>query len=160
DVLFRFGAVGGLSDDQLLELFLRRQDDAEAAFTALVGRHGPMVLRVARGVLSDPAAADDAFQTTFLVLVRRAHTVLKGGSVASWPVGVALRVARRARRDATRRLARERVAAERAGRRGSKPGELAHGDCPELFEEIDRLPESYRRPVVLCYLEGLSTDEA
>src|SRR6185312_3302839 len=158
--LFRVGALGGLDDDRLLELFLDRSDAAEAAFAVLVERHGPMVLRVCRGVLRDADEASDAFQTTFLVLVRRAKAVRKRGSLGSWLFGVALRVARRSRRGSARRLAREQEAARRAGRRESQSGDEAPASCPELIEEIERLPEAYRLSVVLCYLEGLSTEEA
>jgi RNA polymerase sigma factor (sigma-70 family) len=157
DVLFHVGALGGLSDARLLELFLRREEAAEAAFTALVERHGPMVLRACRSVLLDPNDAHDAFQATFLVLVRKADRVRKRESVRSWLVGVALRVARRTRVDATKRRAREFQRAVRADRWGEA---VRPEGCPELLEEIGRLPERFRRPVVLCYLEGLSVEEA
>jgi RNA polymerase sigma factor (sigma-70 family) len=158
--LFQVGALGGLDDAQLLDLFLGRPDAVDAAFAALVERHGPMVLRVCRSVLRDPDEASDAFQTTFLMLVRRAKAVRKRASVGSWLFGVALRVARRMRRSNARRLAREQEAARRAGRREWHSGDEDPADCPELFEEIERLPEAYRLPVLLCYLEGLSTEEA
>ena len=157
--LLRDGALGRLDDPQLLEIFLGGSEAAEGAFRALVERHGPMVLRACRGELRDPAAADDAFQNTFLVLVRRAHSVRKRASVGSWLFGVAIRVARRSRRGAARRLAREREAAARASRREAESVEGQPGVESELLEEIERLPEAYRLPVVLCYLEGLSTEE-
>src|SRR5262249_38930205 len=152
--------MGGLDDDRLLELFLSREDDAEAAFSVLVERHGPMVLRICQRVLRDPNDANDAFQTTFLVLVRRAHMLRKRASVGSWLFGVAMRVARRARADAMKRLAHEREAAGRATARSEEASNGLPADCPELFEEIDRLPEVYRQPVVLCYLGGLTAEEA
>src|SRR3954454_13739943 len=98
DRLFRAGAATGLSDAQLLERFATRHDEAaEAAFTALVERHGPMVYRVCRRVLKDPHDAHDAFQATFLVLVRKPGAVRSRESLASWLYGVALRVAAHSR---------------------------------------------------------------
>src|SRR4051794_25877581 len=157
--LFNVGTIGNLTDGQLLERFISGHDGcAEATFTALVERHGPMVLRVCQQVLSDSHDAQDAFQATFLVLVRRAGSVRKRDSVASWLYGVAHRVARRARADAARRRAHERrgaaLAAESVGD-GDRPE-----PWPELHEEIARLPEKYRAAVVLCYLEGLTTEAA
>src|SRR5689334_3272346 len=112
--LFDLGAVGMMSDAELLERFVSRRDEAaEAAFEELVIRHGPMVLRVCRGVLHDAHDAEDAFQTVFLVLACRAGSIRRGGSVASWLFGVAHRVATRARRSAARRRRLDRVIAER-----------------------------------------------
>ena len=102
--LFHFGAVGAMSDAQLLDRFVSRRDEAaEAAFEELVIRHGPMVLRVCRSVLHDAHDAEDAFQAVFLVLASRAGSIRRSGSVASWLFGVAHRVATRARRSAARR---------------------------------------------------------
>ena len=96
--LFGFGVVRDLSDHQLLERFLTAdRGEAEAAFTFLVQRHGPMVLHVCRQVLDDSHDAQDAFQATFLVLLRRARSIRSRDSLASWLFGVAMRVARRAR---------------------------------------------------------------
>jgi Sigma-70 region 2 len=103
------GTAAGLSDGQLLERFLQGQDEsAEAAFAALVDRHGAMVLRICRQVLGNEHDAQDASQATFLVLARRAGSIGRRESVASWLHGVALRVAARARLAASRREARER----------------------------------------------------
>ncbi len=162
ETLYRAGAVGNLTDGQLLEWFVAGRgagEAAEAGFTALVDRHGPMVLRVCRQILGDTHDAEDAFQATFLVLVRKAGSVRKRDSVASWLHGIARRVARRARSDRARRLEYERRGAEMAGRTEARSaGEF---ECwPELHEEVARLPERYREPIVLCYLEGLTTDEA
>ena len=89
-----FGVVGDLPDGQLLERFTTgHREAAELAFDALVERHGPMVLRVCRRLLDDPNDADDAFQATFLVLLRRARSIRERGSLAAWLHGVALRVA-------------------------------------------------------------------
>ncbi len=94
------GAIGSLTDAQLLGRFIdRRGETAEAAFTALIERHGPMVWRVCRSVLRDEHDAQDAFQATFLVLVRRAAAIRDRSSVGSWLYGVALRVSARAARE-------------------------------------------------------------
>jgi DNA-directed RNA polymerase specialized sigma24 family protein len=105
--LFDAGTDSGLSDRQLLEQFaLRRDATAEAALEVLVLRHGPMVLRVCRNVLPDWNDAQDAFQATFLVLVRRGGSVRRLESLGGWLRGVACRVAARARVEATRRRRR------------------------------------------------------
>ena len=127
--LFDTGTAAGLSDGQLLERFQSRRDaTAEAAFEVLVLRHGPMVLRVCRNVLHDPNDAQDAFQATFLVLVRHCGSVRKRDSIGSWLYGVASRVAARARVEAARRRSAERrgglrvvtaVDSRRRGRSGS-----------------------------------------
>src|SRR5947208_4899411 len=100
------GRTGALPDRQLLERFATQRD--EAAFAALVKRHGPMVLRVCRRVLQDGHAAEDAFQATFLVLVRKAGSLRQRELVGNWLYGVAYRVAARARVEAARRRDRER----------------------------------------------------
>src|SRR5262249_38225787 len=102
--LLRDGA--GLTDGELLEAFVSRRDGA--SFEALVRRHGPMVLGVCGRVLRDPHDAEDAFQATFLVPVRRAATVVPRERVGNWLYGVAYRTALEARRLAARRRARER----------------------------------------------------
>ena len=153
--LFHLGAVGTMSDAQLLDRFVSRRDEAaEAAFEELVIRHGPMVLRVCRGVLHDAHDAEDAFQAVFLVLASRAGSIRRAGSVASWLFGVAHRVATRARRSAARRRRLDRIVAER-----TSECDLPRDDDPDwevLHEEIDGLPERLRAPVVLCYLQGLT----
>src|SRR5277367_4541178 len=113
--LFGAGVAGGSSDAELLDRFLSRSDAAEdaalaaeAAFAALVARHGPMVLGVCRRALADPNDVEDAFQATFLVLVRRARSVRVGDSLGRWLYGVARRVAAKARARALR--ARDRIA--------------------------------------------------
>src|SRR5262249_28866732 len=140
-------------------------DVAQMAFSVLVERHGAMVLRVCLGVLRDADEAQDAFQTTFLVLVRKASAVRNRESIGSWLFGVALRVARRSRAEAARRMDRERQAAKRTATRirlctdPRHDGEIAE-NYGALLEEIKRLPAQYRQPVLLCYLEGHSTAEA
>jgi len=159
ETLFRVGAVGGMADAELLELFLNRQDAAECAFEALVQRHGSMVLGVCRGILPDSNDAEDAFQATFLILARRASSVRSKGSLGSWLHGVARRVALRAKADATRRRLREH---EAAGLRPER--ELKKDDTRDLsrilHEELGRLPDKYQMPVLLCDAEGLTHESA
>jgi RNA polymerase sigma factor (sigma-70 family) len=148
-------AAGGAGTDaELLAAFRDRRD--EAAFAALVRRHGPMVLGVCRRVLGHDADAEDAFQATFLVLARKAGAVSRPGLLANWLYGVAHRAALKARaRNAVRR-AKERQAPAPAV---TEPGELREL-LPVLDRELDRLPEHYRGPVVLCELEGRPRKEA
>jgi RNA polymerase sigma factor (sigma-70 family) len=157
--LFGVGTFGGLSDGQLLDRFARGHDEAgELAFAVLVERHGPMVLRVCRAVLHDEHEAEDAFQATFLVLSRRCGSIRVGESVGPWLYGVAWRVASAARMAADRRRRHERKAAELA-----PPPVVVEGDFDlerSLHDEIGRLPERYRVPVVLCLLEGFSHEQA
>lgn len=151
-----------VSDGTLLARFVRHQD--EAAFEALVRRHGPMVFRVCRRVLRDGVEAEDAFQATFIVLARKAGSVLKQESVGSWLYGVAYRVATRARARAGRRLSREQLQRDfipPSSSRSAAEAELIWRDlCPTLDEEVNRLPEKYRSPVLLCYFEGKTNEEA
>lgn len=149
------GLLDALSDRVLMERFARSGD--ESAFEALVGRHGPMVLRVCRQMLGDAHDAQDAFQATFLVLACRAGSMRRYDSAASWLYGVALRVARSSRKMTARRRIHEYRCAE------SKPVEsIGEADPSESFddlhEEIGSLPEKLRLPVVLCYLEGMTAE--
>ena len=113
ETLFSAGTACGLTDAQLLERFVARHDEtAEAAFETLVLRHGSMVFDISLKILGNTHDAQDAFQATFLILATRASSIMRRGSVASWLHGVALRVARRARSDAARRVAREKQIAE------------------------------------------------
>jgi RNA polymerase sigma factor (sigma-70 family) len=158
--LFQVGVMASLSDGQLLQRLLTERGSAsEAAFETLAQRHGPMVLRVCRDVLGDLHDAEDAFQATFLVLARKAASVRKADSVASWLHGVALRVAVRAKTDAARRHRYERRAATMRTDLFSS-GENRPEDWTALHEEIQRLPVGYREPLVLCYFEGLTTESA
>jgi RNA polymerase sigma factor (sigma-70 family) len=148
--------AGGLTDAQLLNSYLARGEDA--AFEALVRRHGPMVLGVCRRVLRNPHDAEDAFQATFLVLLRKAASLLPRYSVGNWLYGVARRTALKAQEAAARRRAKERQAGQRGGQRAD---EGARQDLWRLLDqELDRLPEKYRAPVVLCDLEGRTRKEA
>jgi RNA polymerase sigma factor (sigma-70 family) len=145
------------TDPQLLERFLARRD--QAAFAALVRRHGPMVLAVCRRLLADPNDADDAFQATFLVLVRRAASVGRPERLGSWLYGVAYRTALKARANNARRRRHQQPLADVPTDGGV--AELVWRELrPVLDEELHRLPEKYRAPVVLCYLEGVSKREA
>jgi RNA polymerase sigma-70 factor (ECF subfamily) len=158
--LFGCGVVRDASDRELLERFLAPEGtEAEAAFSALIERHGPMVYYVCRQVLDQPHDAEDAFQATFLVLLRRAASVRKRESLASWLFGVALRVARRARYAGIARRFHERRASELAAARLSA-GDGHSAALAALHEEIASLPERFREPIVLCHLEGLSTAAA
>jgi RNA polymerase sigma-70 factor (ECF subfamily) len=157
--LFREGMLGELSDKQLLERFVNR-DDASAgdAFAILLERHGPMVWGVCRRRLSDQHAAADAFQATFLVLVRKAPAVRVHDSLGPWLYGVSRRVAARARATALRRGAREIADVEATAAPPSDPGDAER--LAVLDEEIGRLPERLRAAIVLCDLEGLPHAEA
>jgi len=160
--LFGAGSAVGLSDGELLERFAHRRDEsAEAAFETILARHGSLVLTVCRQVLGDAHAAEDAFQATFLVLVRRAGSlrVREPGSLGPWLYGVAYRIALKARQGAARRRAREHratVPVVGAPSAGIEQGELR----ALLHEEVNRLPAKYRAPVVLCCFEGRTHDEA
>ncbi len=154
DALFRDGALGGLSDAELLERF----PASGAAFDVLMARHGTMVLAVCRRILRDGHAADDAFQVTFLVLAQRAQAIRRRESLGPWLHGVARRVALRARAAAAMRQEREARAAIDPAAAVTEPGDDDVG--PALHAEIDRLPEKYRAPIVLCYLEGRTIEEA
>jgi RNA polymerase sigma factor (sigma-70 family) len=156
--LFSLGAAGALTDGELLDRFASSRDAAaEAAFAALVERHGPVVLRVCRDILGNSADAEDAFQATFLVLIRRASTIRNHDSLASWLYGVALRVAACARSATARRRVREGKAAERTTEQVEADGDDLG---PVLHEEVGRLPEKYRAAVVLCYWDGLTHEQA
>ncbi len=160
--LFGAGSAVGLTDGDLLERFAHRRDEAaEAAFETLLARHGAMVLTVCRQVLGDSHSAEDAFQATFLVVVRRARSlrVREPGSLGPWLHGVAYRIALKTRQAAARRRAHEhRVAVPVVGTHCTaiENDELQSS----LHDEVNRLPAKYRAPVVLCYFEGRTHDEA
>ena len=163
--LFDAGSMTGLTDRDLIERFSGpRTAAAEAAFEALVTRHGPMVLRVCRNVLGDLDDAQDAFQATFIVLVKQRGAIRKLDSVGSWLYGVAARVAARARVDAARRRKAEQRGIRLApgsvmAAEGSEETDLdAFG--PIVQQEVSRLPEKYRSVVVLCFWEGMTHEQA
>jgi RNA polymerase sigma factor (sigma-70 family) len=145
------------SDGQLLEAYVARRE--EAAFEALVRRHGPMVLGVCRRLLGHEQDAEDAFQATFLVLVRKAASIRPRHKVGSWLYGVAYRAAQKARAAALRRAAREKQVRDMPEPAMEAAG-LWHDLVPLLDEEMSRLPEKYRLPIVLCDLEGQTRKEA
>ncbi len=164
--IFEGGTVAGLTDGQLLDRFAgRRDEDAERAFSALVARHGPMVLSVCQGMLGNAHDAEDAFQATFLVLACKARALRRPELLGPWLHGVAHRTARRLKDKNTRRRRHEAEAAMsgattlgHANRLES--GRVNHDEIETLHEEIDRLPERYRTAIVLCDLQGLTHDEA
>jgi RNA polymerase sigma factor (sigma-70 family) len=146
-----------LTDAQLLDNFVARRD--EASFEVLVWRHGAMVLNVGRRVLRDADEAEDVFQATFLIFARKAGSIGKREAVGSWLYKVAYRAALRARGRAAKRRAREEPADDWPAR--DTADEVLWRDVrPVLDEEIDRLPEKYRAPFVLCYLQGHTNEEA
>jgi RNA polymerase sigma factor (sigma-70 family) len=157
DRLYRDGTLAGLGDVQLLERYLAGRD--EAAFEALVNLHGPMVLGLCRRVLRDPRDIEDAFQATFLILVRKAPTIRDPGLLSNWLYGVAYRVARRARSQTLRRRDRE-MAVENLDAPAPVQNADAYGLGPVLDQELNRLPRKYRTALVLCYLEGHTHDQA
>ena len=149
-------AAGEMTDGLLLERFLHRGD--EAAFAFLVHRHGGLVLRVCQRVLGDSHAAEDAFQATFLLLVRKAGSIRRQESLASWLYGVAYRVARKARTTVARRQHRETQLFDLPG---ALPEHAEGGELRRVLdEELLRLGDRFRAPLVLCYLQGKTYQEA
>jgi RNA polymerase sigma-70 factor (ECF subfamily) len=147
--------MAGLRDEQLLERFAGHHD--EDAFTALVQRHGPLVLGVCRRVLHNVHDAEDAFQAAFLVLARRAGSIRKAGSMAAWMHAVAVRVARQLHADTLRRRHHEHNLPPPEIRPPNPAAAELHAI---LDEELRRLPDRCRQAVLLCDLEGLTQDEA
>jgi RNA polymerase sigma factor (sigma-70 family) len=165
----RVAGAGGdqaLPDADLLARFIAARD--EAAFTEILARHGPLVLGVCRSILGDSSDAADAFQATFLILVHRARSISKQASLGSWLYGVAYRVSVRARAVATRPARMARAVRGQPLRREDM--EMAahepRSDAADaeiraiVHEEVNCLPEKYRAPIVLCYMEGRSRLEA
>jgi RNA polymerase sigma factor (sigma-70 family) len=158
--LFDVGALGGLTDGELLECFQTSRDAVgHEAFRILVERHGPMVLGLCRSLVRDPHEADDAFQATFLVLVRKAESIRRRDTIGPWLHGVAGRVARRARQRAMCRMRLEVEANDQIPGSVRPPTESPSVE-EIVHDEIARLPTSIRSPLVLCCLEGLSYDLA
>jgi RNA polymerase sigma factor (sigma-70 family) len=145
------------TDRHLLLRFVRDRD--EAAFAVLVKRYGPMVLGVCRRILTQVEEAEDAFQATFLVLLRKASSIGRPELLGNWLYGVAYRIARKARAQRARRAQLERPTPPMTT---SDPQlDAAWRELhAALDEELQRLPVKYRAPLILCYLEGLSNKEA
>src|SRR6478672_6343569 len=139
--------LGQRTDPQLLADFLEHRD--QAAFEALVRRHGPLVLSACRQVLRDESAAEDAFQATFVALYQKAGAIRKQPSLGGWLFRVARRTALRARRAADRRARHE---AQSPPRIAPAPDLSWREACAVLHEELDRLPRPYRDALILCYL--------
>lgn len=156
-VIRHLAAAPPESDGELLRRFAAGRD--EAAFARLVERHGPMVLGVCRRALRDPHDVEDAFQAAFFVLARRAGSVRRAESLAGWLYRVAYRIAVQARAERARRRFHERQGHDM---RRAAPSAAATWDelRPILDEELQALPDKYRLPVVLCYLEGQTLAEA
>jgi RNA polymerase sigma factor (sigma-70 family) len=152
------GDQAGLTDAHLLGRFIEHRD--QAAFALLLRRHGPMVLGVCRRVLHDGHDADDAFQATFLVLVRKAASIRSREAVANWLYGVAYHTAQKARAMRGKRQARERRVTDMPEPEAVRRSDTWHDLQPLLDEELHRLPDKYRIPVVLCDLEGKTRKEA
>jgi RNA polymerase sigma factor (sigma-70 family) len=154
-VLARDGA--NLSDGQLLDCFVARRE--ESAFEILVRRHGPMVLSVCRRVVGNHHDAEDAFQATFLVLVRKAASIQPRELVGNWLYGVAYQTALRAKTIAAKRGARERQVTHMPEAKAVPQGVWLDLQ-PLLDQELSRLSDKYRVPIVLCDLEGKTRKEA
>jgi RNA polymerase sigma factor (sigma-70 family) len=153
--------TGGLTDADLLERFVDEQD--EAAFEVLVWRHGPMVLSVCRRILRHEQDAEDAFQATFLTLVRKARSIGKRQAVAGWLYKVAYRIALEAKTLASKRRVHEKQemgTLEAIAQEPATESTIWRDLRTVLDEEVSRLPEKYRTPVILCYLEGKTYEEA
>jgi HlyD family secretion protein len=160
--LFNVGTIGEMTDGQLLERFATDPDEvAELAFSALVERHGALVWRVCLAILRDEHDAEDAFQATFLVLVRKSRSLWVEESLGPWLHQVACRTASCLRAGIIRRRTHEQRCAERDSSRSIEFGTTRDPDRDAaIHEEVNRLPEKYRAPVVLCDLEGRTHQEA
>jgi len=145
-----------MTDGQLLERFTTANDPD--AFRLLVERHGPMVLAVCRSNLRNVHDVDDAFQNTFVSLALHASTIERGNAIGPWLHRVAIRTARRIRNDANKRRARERSTIGDTKESTFNPPDDSSNRL--LREEVSRLPDRYRLPLVLCYLQGKSNQEA
>src|SRR5262245_6876029 len=149
--------AGEQSDAALLQHFISRR--SEDAFAALLKRHGPLVFAVCLRALREHTDAEDAFQATFLVLARKAGSIRKQETLPAWLHRVALNICRTIKLAATRRQAHERQAIDMS--QTPSPDDVELRDWQSvLHEEVDHLPEKYRIPVVLCYLQGLTHEEA
>jgi RNA polymerase sigma factor (sigma-70 family) len=145
-----------MTERQLLQRFVTANDPD--AFRVLIERHGPMVLGVCRSILRQQHDAEDAFQNTFLELARHAGTIRNGDTIGPWLHRVAVRIAHKARRRTCQMRSRESMSASILPTTGLEPTDLSF--VPVLREEVNRLPDRYRLPVTLCYLDGKTNEEA
>src|SRR4051812_24815599 len=153
-----------LRDEQLLTKFFQAKD--ESAFAVLVARYGSLVYGVCHRVLGNASDAEDAFQATFMVLVKKGATLRQPGLLANWLYGVAYRTACKVKSQAAQRTRLEREASEMPGKSSPTSGKSDVSDMSYeqlwkvLDEEINQLPPKYALPLVLCYLEGKSNADA
>jgi RNA polymerase sigma factor (sigma-70 family) len=157
-ILFSDGALGSLTDGELLERYISRRD--EALFEAIVRRHGPMVWGVCHRILGDHHDAEDAFQATFLVLARKARSIVPREMLPNWLYGVACQTAMKARSGIFRRRGRERQVPELPEPAAEPPESWGDEALAMLDEELRRLPHHYRAPIALCDLEGKTHRQA
>ncbi len=156
ETLFDRGTLAYQTDSQLLQAFVA--DGHEAAFEQIIARHGPLVLRICRRSLDDPHDIEDAFQATFLILVRKARTLRDQTALANWLHGVAARVARRARANAYRRHHYERKVATGPVDRSTHAHPHDTSEIAAILdEEIRGLPENQQRAVLLCLRDRHNT---
>jgi zinc protease len=157
--LLTMGTATAMAEAELLERFVSQGDPA--AFEVLLQRHGPMVLRVCQRILDDPNDADDAFQATFLILVKKAASIREREVLGTWLYGVARRVAVRARVNTRRRNSRERSDLEAIAVEKPRDNHVETRELRVLIDdELERLPYRYRGPLVLCDLEGQTHEQA
>jgi RNA polymerase sigma factor (sigma-70 family) len=157
--MVRPAAGEGISDAQLLERFAVQGD--EAAFELLMWRHGPMVWGLCRRILQDHHEAEDVFQATMLVLARKAGSIGQYQSIASWLYKVTYRIALRARAGSSKRARFQKQVRQLPAAVVLPDTESAGGELRQVIdEEVTRLPEKYRAPVVLCYLQNKTNEEA
>jgi len=149
--------AGEVTDRDLLQRFARERDGD--AFAALVQRYGPLVLGVCCRVLRQEQDAEDAFQATFLVLARKAGSIEQPERLGNWLYGVASRVAQKARAEAARRRARQQPVTDVLASRGDPEADWE--DLRQVLDdEVQRLPDKFGAPLVLCYLQGMTREEA
>jgi RNA polymerase sigma factor (sigma-70 family) len=161
EMLWTSGTLAGLTDEELLNRFVRARDaTGELAFRELVDRHGRMVLAICRQVLRHSHDVDDAFQATFLVLIRKARSIRAQESLGPWLSSVAYRTAQRARATASRYRPGSDDQLQGAAESHPQSGAFTVDLRPLLYEELERLPDRYRAPIVLCHLEGKTHEQA
>lgn len=163
NTIFRGGSTTGMTDAELIDRVVNQTGPiAEAAFESLVDRHGSLVRHVCKSILNDPGSVDDAYQATFLILFRKAKSISVGRSIGPWLWSVAYKVAARERRNRSRRshvlLKSTNVVSCKDDAEIDDLGERSEF-ASILHDEIARLPEKYRAPIVLCYWEGKTHEE-